>query len=105
MVIPVLKILSGQSGVMDDKEILCIAILSGLCEIETPRDECRPVYNHDLVVSNGMLGINERLDSSMREKVGRRVFFGSLAFIEDDAHMHPSFLGKQQGLGNGVRSE
>ena len=75
MRLPVFDINLCQGLILDDQHILGILFFSGLREIEAPRDHHAPVDDHDLVVGNGMLVVNECRDPGVRQEGGRGIFF------------------------------
>jgi hypothetical protein len=60
MRVPVLRVLCGQSFVADDEHVLRVLLLRRLGESETPCDDGFAVDNDDLIMSDGMRGINRR---------------------------------------------
>jgi hypothetical protein len=100
--LPVLRILRRQRLVSDDQEVLRIFLLGGFREIETPRDEGLAVDDDDLVMGNGMLGINLRGYALVGQEIGRGVFFGALALIEDDLYPDTPSVGLSSALAIGA---
>jgi hypothetical protein len=58
MVLPILNIDPHQSFVSNNQHILSIFLLGRFGEVEGAGDHHGPIDDHDLVVSDGMLGID-----------------------------------------------
>ena len=60
-------------SIFNDQEVLGIALLSRLREIERPGENRRAVDHHHLVMRNGVLIINEGRNARVDEERGRAV--------------------------------
>jgi hypothetical protein len=93
----------GEFTRFQDKEVLRILLLGGLREIERPRNNRRPIYDHNLVVSDAAGVVGEGRYARVDEKSRRRVFFCPLALIQDNLYLDPSLVGLQEGFAMGRR--
>jgi hypothetical protein len=59
MLIPILQIRLSQFLGMEDEEIFRIVLLCGFGEVKGPSNHSLLVYNHNLVMGNGVLIIDE----------------------------------------------
>jgi hypothetical protein len=98
--LPVLGVLRRQRLVPDDQHVLGVLLLRRLGEIETPRDNGLAVENHHLIMRDGMFGINHRGHALVGQEVGRGVFLGPLAFVEDHLHRHTPLVAVEQCFGD-----
>ena len=106
MVLKVLLISRVQVGpVVNDQQVLGIAVFRIVCEVETAGDQRVAVDQHDFVVSNRMLGINVGLNSRMRQEIGGGILLGSLTLVEHHDHSHSALMGEFQGLRDRCRSK
>ena len=77
---PVRRVGLGElGGIIDHKQVLGIFLLRGLTEIETSGDDGGFIDHHDLVVGDGVGGIDEGWDSLVGQKCGRGVLLRFLA--------------------------
>ena len=68
---PVRRVGLGElGGVVDHQQVLGIFLLRGLAEIEAPGDDGGFVDHHDLVMGDGVGGIDEGRDSLVGQKGG-----------------------------------
>jgi hypothetical protein len=102
MDLPVLAILIRQCLVPDDQHILRVLFLGGLGEIERPGDDELLIYDHDLVVGDGMLRVNHGWHPLVGQEVSRGVFFAALALVENDLDSHATSVRIEQRLGDGA---
>ena len=100
MVEPVVEVQFGELFRADDQQVLGILLLSGSGEIEGAGDHDRPVDEDDLVVGDGMLGINVGGDAGVHEKGERRVSLVLLTLVEDHLYLDPSPVCLEQGVGD-----
>ena len=84
----------------DDEEVLGVLLLGGLREVERTGDDDRPVDDDDLVVGDGVLGVDIGGDAGVREKGRRRVLLRPLALVEDHFDLDPPLVRLEQGLGD-----
>lgn len=70
VVLPVVKIRFDEVRRADDEEVLRVLLLGCLGEVERAGDDDRPVDKDDLVVGNGMLGIDVSRDAGIHQKGG-----------------------------------
>ena len=75
VLIPVIYIQFCQVLRLDDQQILSVLLLSSLGEIKATCDNCFPVDDHDLVMSNSVLVVNVSLYTLILQKGGRSIFF------------------------------
>ena len=83
MGVPVLDVLFGQDGVVDHQQILRVVLLRCFGEVEGTGEDYAVINDHDLVVGNRVLGVNERRDAAVLEEIGFRVFLCPLAMIQN----------------------
>lgn len=71
---PVRRVGLGElGGAVDHQQILGVFLLRSLGEIETPSDDRGFVDHHDLVVGDGVSGIDEGGDALVGQECGRSV--------------------------------
>src|SRR6266498_5018773 len=101
MLLPVLGILRRQRLAAGDLDVLRILVLGGLGIIERAADDDLPIDDDDLIMGNGMLGIDQRGDPRIGQEIGRRVFVGAVALVEDGFYVHAAFFGIHQSFRDG----
>ena len=79
--------------------------LGGLGEVETTCNQGDLINHHDLVVGDGVAGIDPHWDSGMSEKGGAGIAFSPLALIKNDPDPHASGMSSLQGCCNGRGGE
>jgi hypothetical protein len=87
--------------VFDHQQVLRVLLFSGFGEIEGAGDDRGPVDHHDFVVGDGVLGVNERLDTRVDQERGGAVLLRLLRFIEDGEHVDATFVRVDQRFGDG----
>jgi len=95
---PVGRILRRELSVLQNQKVLRVRFLGCLGEVEAARDYPDAVDDHDLVVSNRMFGVDERLDPSSGNEIGGRILFRALAFVQDHLNLDSSIVSIDQGL-------
>ena len=100
MALPVFEVRLGELFRADDQQVLRVLLLGRLGEVERAGDYDRPVDDDDLVVGDGMPGVDVGRDAGVRQKGGRRVLLGLLALVEDCLDLHAAPVGLEQGLGD-----
>ena len=93
---PVIGVLPSQFRAAQNEQVFGVVFFGGRCEIEGAGDNGLAVHDHDLVVRDGVLRVNQRGDAFMRQKIGRRILGGHVAFVEDRAHVHAALVGVHQ---------
>ena len=93
MDLPILKVAGSQCLVVVDHEIFRVVLLRGLGEIEGAGNNKLFVNDHDFVMSDRVLGINEGRDSLICQKISRGIFCGLITLIQDHFHMNSSLMG------------
>ena len=68
--VPILDILFSEDGVVDYQQVLRVMLLRRFGEVEGTGEHDGVVEDHDLVVGNGVLGINEGRDAIILEEIG-----------------------------------
>ena len=102
----VVAVLAGEvEVVLDDEEILGVAVLSGLREVERTGDDGAVVDKDNLVVGDGVAVVNEGGDTLVKEEVEFAVVLGLLRFVENDLAVDATFFGFEDGLGDGGGGE
>ena len=88
--------------VFEDDEVLGVFVLGLVREIKAARQNDAAVDHHHLVVGDGMLGVDKKghLVLCQDVQIGMRFFL--VAPVEQDLDVNASFLGFDQGVGNGV---
>ena len=74
MFLPVFSVLGRERNILNDQKILGIILLRRLGEIEGAGQNFMPVNHHDLVVGDGMFGVNICRDSGMATKSADEYF-------------------------------
>lgn len=93
MGVPVGRVFGCEVWAANDQEVFGIGIFRRLGEIERPRNDGLAVDHHDLVMGNGVLGVDLDRDARIMNEIRRRVFLALLAFIQNDFDLHPSLVG------------
>lgn len=102
----VLAVLAGQVGVvLNDEEVLGVAFLSGLREVERTGNDGPVVDEDNLVVGDGVAVVDEGGDALVEEEVEFAVVLGFLRFVEDDLAIDATFFRFEDGLGDRGRRE
>lgn len=70
-------------------------------EVERPGEDCRGVDHHDLAMDDGMLVVDERLDTGADEECGRAVLLCLIGLVEPSEDLDPALVGIYQRFGNG----
>ncbi len=83
MGLPVRRVLRRQVRRADHQQILGVVLLGVLGKVEAAGDDRRPVDDHDLVVRDGVLGVDPHGDADVHQEVGFAVLLCPLALIED----------------------
>ena len=83
----------------DDKQVFGVFMLGLVGEIEAARDQGAPVDNHDFIVGDGVMGINERGQAVFQKNVQIGVALHLIALVEEDFDIHPAFFGFDQPEG------
>ena len=73
MGMPVGGVFGSEAGTADHQEVFRVVLLGGFGEIESARHDRLVVDNHDLVVGDGVLGVDLRRDARMDHEIRRRV--------------------------------
>ena len=95
-------ILLDQLGrILDDQQVLGILLFRRFGEVEGARDDRGRVDHHDLVMGNGVLVIDERLDAGVEKKGGRAVFLRLIGLVEHGEHVDATFVSVDQRFGDG----
>ena len=105
MVFPVSDVLCGESGVADDEKVFGVIFLGGFGEVEGAGQNDCGIDDHDFVVSDGVFGVDEGGHAGMEEEIGGGIFFGALAFVEDDRVANVTTMGVNHGLSDWSRGE
>ena len=99
--LPVLQIDLGKLGVIPvHQNVFPVTFLSSLGVIEAPLLHRTPVYDDDLVVRNGVLGINSSRDAGIRDKRSGRVFRTPLTLVDNYLHVHAALVRAHEGFGD-----
>ena len=75
---------------LDHQQVLRVLLLRRLREVERSCDQCGTIDDYDLVVSDGVLGIDVGGDTGVGDERGRRLALAELAPVQD--HRQVSFL-------------
>ena len=95
MLFEIVVILGEQVRViLDDQEVLGVAFLGGLGEVEGARDHRRAVDHHDLVVGDGVLRVEVGWNAGVIKERRARLLLGPLALVQDHADLHAPFMGR-----------
>ena len=105
MCVPVLNVLGRDRGVVNNDQVLRVMLFCGLGEIERARDHRLAIYNHDLVVRNGVKGINQDRHVSVLQEGCSGVTLMEIALVEDDPDIESAPLGVNDGLRDRGRRE
>ena len=100
MLLPICHVAGGQFWVTNHEKIFSVRFLSGLREIERPRQNYLPVNDHDFVVGDCVLRVDEHGDSRVGHEVRRGILLGALALIQDHANGDTTFERLNKCLSN-----
>jgi len=70
-----------------------LLLLRGFGEVETPGDNEFAIDNEDLIVRNGVVGIDHDRYTLIGQEVGGGILVTALALVEDDLHLDPALMG------------
>jgi type 1 glutamine amidotransferase len=90
---------------LDDQQVLGVLCLRLVREIKATRDQRPFIDDHDLVVSDGVLGIDVRRQAFLDKRLQLRIRFLFVALIEQNLHVDSAALGGDQGFCDGLRSK
>jgi hypothetical protein len=93
-------ILLGEDRVVDYQQVLRVMLLRRSGEVEGAREDHAVIDDHDLVMRNGVLGVNERRDAAVLDEIRLRVFLRPLAMVQDHLHLEAAPMRVHQGFGN-----
>ena len=102
---PVLRILTSQHRMLNHQHVLGIMLLSGPGEVEAARNHRITIDDHDLVVGDSVLGVDQGADACMGDEVGLAIFLGPLGFVQDHFDMDTTLMRIHQGFGNRFAGE
>lgn len=104
--IPVCRVAGGElRGMEDQQDILGIARLGRLGEVEAPGDDRLPVDHHHLVVGDPVGRVDEGRDPLVDEVSRPGIPLRPLAFVQDHPDVDTPFFGLDQRLGDRNGSE
>lgn len=89
---------------LEHQQVFCIP-LCGFGEVEAARDQCCPIDDHDLVMSNGMFGIDQYRDTGVGKEGARRISRGGIALVQDSFDFDAALSGVDEGLGDRLAGE
>ena len=69
-------------------------------KLKEPVIERLTVDDHDLVMGDGMLAVDEYGKAVVGQEIGLRIVVADFALVEDDVDHDAALMGPQQGLGN-----
>jgi len=101
MFLPVGGVLLGERSIVNAHEVFCVLLLRRLGKIEAPRKDHVAVDNHDLVVCDGVLGIDPDRNSSVSQEGRRRIMSGAIAAVENNFHLDSAPIGVHERFGDG----
>jgi|SRR6516164_2020541 len=90
MFLPVGCVLLDERRIANAHEVFSVLLLRCLGEIETSRKDRVAVDNHDLVVCDGVLGIDPDRNSGVSQEGCRRIMSGAIAAVENNFHLDPT---------------
>ena len=102
----ILPIESSQFGAaLDGKEVLGVVRLGGLREVEAACDDGFLIDDHDFVVSDGMLSIDEDFQPFLNASrhIGTQIDFVGL--VEDELHFHATVMGINQSFDDRIKGK
>src|SRR4051812_14110871 len=82
--------------ILDDEEVLGVALLGGLGEVEGTGEHGLAVDEDDLVVGDRVLVVDEDGDVVVEEERRRAVVGGAVGLVEDDADLYSARCGVAQ---------
>jgi hypothetical protein len=102
MFLPVGGVLPGERRIANGEEVFRILLLGRLGEIEAPDKDRVAIDNHNLVVSNGVLGVDPDGNTGVGQKRRRRIRSGSIAAADKNPHLHPASVASTSALAIGA---
>ena len=100
--LPVGRVLGGEVRAADDQQVLGVVLFGSRREVEAARNDGLAVDDHDLVVGDGVLGVDLRGDAGVNHEVRRRILLGPLALVEDDLNLDAPLVGIDRALAMGT---
>jgi hypothetical protein len=102
---PVLDVLLGDRGIVDQNQILGVVLLRRLREIEAASYHRLAVNDHNLVVCNRVLRVDQYGHIGVFKKRRAGVTPARVALVQDDADIDTAFPGINDGFCDWRRSE
>jgi hypothetical protein len=100
MFLPVGCVLLGERRIANGHEVFRVLLLGHLGEIEAPRKDRVAVDDHDLVVGNGVPGIDPHGNAGMVKESRRRIVRGAITAVENNFHLDPPPVSVHQCFGD-----
>src|SRR5262249_29664599 len=97
--------LRGDRGIVDQDQVLGIVLFGCLREIKAARYDRLPVNDHDFVVCNRVLGVDQHRHVCVFKKSRPRVTSARIALVQDDADIDTALPGINDGFCDWRRSE
>ena len=98
MLVPVVDIWFGQVFGFNDQNVFSVPLLRSPGEVKGPGYHRLSVYDHDLVMGDGMGRINIGRNSHISQEGSRCVFLGSLALVHNGFNFDSPLVGIKAGL-------
>ena len=92
-------------NVIQDQEILSVALFRCFGEIERARNERRVINHHHFVMCDRMLIVDQRFDSRVGQERRRCVLIGLVGLVQHSQHFDSTFMRTDQRFGNRSGSE
>ena len=102
---PIIDIQPGQVCRFDHQQVLRILFFRSSGKVKRPGNDRLPIQYHDLIMGNGMAGVNVCWNPDVGEECCPGIVILLLASVEDDLDFDPSLVGFEKGLGDGLGRE
>ncbi len=87
--------------ISNDQQVLSVGSFGVGSEIEATGHDGPAIDQHDLVMSDGVLGIDVGRDAMIGQEVGSRIGFRFLTFVEEHQHLYTSSMRVDAGMCDG----
>jgi hypothetical protein len=78
---PIFSILGSKLFVVNNEKVFCVLFFCGFCEVERSGDDDFVVYDHDLIVRDGVGRIDSCRNAGIGQEISGGVFVGLLASV------------------------
>jgi hypothetical protein len=98
MFLPVGCVFLRERKIANGQEVFRVLLLRRLGEIEAPGKDRVAVDDHDLVVGDGVLGVDPHRNPGMGQERRRPIMSRAIAAVENNFHLYPTPVGRPRVL-------